>query len=110
MPGEGASGVNGVTNSGIINTFAVISRDGACSAKSLYLPNNDSSTSVLPRYRCLTGTFAPSFCTNANTCRRNALSFPISLLSPIKRRLILRQLVRLNPTRLISSSASLTTL
>jgi hypothetical protein len=32
------------------------------------------------------------------------------LLSPIKRRLILRQLVRLNPARLISSSAALTTL
>ena len=49
------------------------------------LAKQHSSTSVLPRYRCLTGTFAPSFCTNANTCRRNALSFPISLLSPIKR-------------------------
>jgi len=81
-------------SSGIINTFAVISRQGACSAKSLYLPNNDSSTSALPRYLCRRGTFAPSFRTNANTCRRNAVSFPAGWLSPARRRLIRRQLVR----------------
>jgi len=100
------SGVNGVTNRGIINTFAVISRDGACSARFCTCKQGLQHV-VLPRYRCLTGTFAlPSAQTPTPGVEIPSLSQSVAF--PDQAPLILPTRAA-QPARLTSSSAALTT-
>ena len=82
-------GVNGVTNSGIINMFAVISLRRNV-FNQIFCNCQNNSLQHVPAFpgiaTTLTGIFAPSSALNANTCRRNAPSPSQSVCFPIKLR------------------------